>query len=113
MRRQKWRPKPRSGILDRRPVAWFEPESHARMLDIMVKPHDIPWQYERWREQAENKERISKRRGFLVVRLVVNPEAFLDWCAVNACEPNGKALEVYLFQRAVGQEGMRRLCGLR
>lgn len=95
---------PRSGPYERAGIAWLTPETHARLGEIMVEPSGIPWSYERWREKAETQERHWKRRNQLVVRIVLDPEAFAAWCAGKGLQPNGEALQVYVFQRASGRE---------
>ena len=72
------------------------------MREIMLDPDDIPWSYERWRQETESDERRWKAGNHLVVRIVIDPEAFLAWCVASGVEPNSKALERYVFERTNG-----------
>jgi len=101
-RARKFQRGPRSNPANRIGIAWLDPETHARILDIMVQPHKIPWQFERWREVTESQESFWKSRSFFVVRIVIDPEKFLAWCQTVVIKPNGKALESYAHQRAQG-----------
>jgi hypothetical protein len=95
-KKQRFRTGPRSAPWNgRRGFPWLTPESHARLLDVMVKPHDIPWTFERWQEQAENRERIWKSRNYLAVRVKIDPDAFIEWCAAGSQPPNGQMLELF------------------
>jgi hypothetical protein len=110
VKKRRWTPSPKSRPLDRIGIAWFKPETHARMLEIMADPQSIPWNYERWREKAQTQERHWKATtNRLVVRVVIDPEKFLAWCAIRACQPNSKSLEGYTFEQTVGDEFMRKL----
>jgi hypothetical protein len=73
------------------------------MLEIMVQPHDVSGDYQRWREVTESRERDWKRRGRLAVRVVVDPDVFLAWCAARAMEPNGYALQMLVNERTLGR----------
>jgi hypothetical protein len=62
--------------------------------------------YERWREVTEDHERSFKRhrKGFLAVRVVIEPDKFLAWCAARAIEPNANAIGKFIND-AVGYKG--------
>ena len=75
------------------------------MREIMVNPEDIPWSYERWRQEAESDERRWQSRGHLVVRIVIDPEAFIDWCAATSVQPDRQALERYVLKLTSGVAG--------
>lgn len=68
-------------------MAWFEPQEYARILEIMNYPSDMSRDYDRWREVAENSARSGKRAGRFIVRVVVHPEEFVEWCASKAVQP--------------------------
>ncbi len=65
----------------------------------MVEPSGIPWLYERWREQAETKERHWKSTNRLVVRVEIDAEIFLGWCEGAGIQPDGQALERFVSER--------------
>jgi hypothetical protein len=73
-------------------LAWFRPEDYSQILKIVEQPRDLSGDYNQWLEKTEGTERYWKRRGFLVVRVVVDPEKFLAWCSARSVEPNGDAL---------------------
>jgi len=81
---------------DRRVVAWFEPEDYSRIEGVVLNPQKMPWNYEVWREAAESTERYHKRRGCLVVRVVIRVDEFFAWCTARAKEPNSDALSDFI-----------------
>lgn len=94
---------PKSSVIDRIGVGWLDPETHARMMEVMLQPHDIPALYERWREKTETYERAWRRRNHLVARIKIDMDVFLAWCATRAFQPNGNALEIYVSERTTGR----------
>ena len=89
-------------ILHRAGVEWFEPESYARLLKVMLKPHGMPGDYKQWREATENSERFLKRSGHLVVRVVIDPDDFLAWCAARSLQPNSNTISRFVGEKTYG-----------
>jgi hypothetical protein len=56
------------------------------MREIVVDSDNFPQTHERWRHEAESYERRWKSRGHLVIRIVIDPEAFLRWCTAASVE---------------------------
>ena len=79
-------------------LAWFEtPENYARILEIMGHPEDMTRSYDRWREVTENKERSLKRGGrFMPIRVVIDPDKFVAWCAARSMQPDRNALSHFV-----------------
>lgn len=87
-------------------VCWFaDGDSHYRMQQVLKLPHDIPWNYERWLERAENqlKNRNADHR-FLALKIVVDPDVFLAWCMRVGLDPDAEALQRYVNRRVNGDE---------
>jgi hypothetical protein len=93
---------PRSDPIHRHAIPWFGPEEYARICQIVLDPRSFPFEYDRWRETAERDERYWKRRGELVVRVKIDPDELLAWCAERKVEPNRNAIETFAFERTVG-----------
>lgn len=89
--------------LIRIPIAWYEPEDYARMLEILNYPEGMTRSYERWREVTENRERNVKRgrQSRFAVRVVIKSDKFLAWCTARAIDPSMDTLHAFLNE-AVG-----------
>lgn len=64
----------------------------------MNYPEGMTRDYNRWREVTENRERDLKRsrRGWIPIRVPVNPDKFLAWCAARSKQPNRDALYAFV-----------------
>lgn len=92
----------RKGGLTLVPMAWYEPEEYSRFLEIMGHPDGQTRSFERWHEVAKSEERSLKRSGCFVVRVVIHPDEFADWCAVQGVQPNGYSLGTFVRERGDG-----------
>lgn len=61
-------------------LGWYEREDYPRILEIMEDAHLLPRTYDAWRKSAETGEREQKRKGVVVIRVVIKAEEFLAWC---------------------------------
>ena len=73
-------------------IPWFQPDDYLRIFEIANDPGEVPFDYDQWRNRTEYEERLLKRRGRLVVRVIVDPDRLLAWCAANAIEPSYNAV---------------------
>ena len=89
--------------LVRIPLAWYEPEDYARIIEILNYPDGMTRSFERWQEVSQNSERDLKRsrKGLFPVRVVIHPDKFLAWCTARAVEPSVQAINIFINE-AVG-----------
>lgn len=66
-------------------MAWYREADYERLLQIFVDADRLPKLYSRWEALAEKgyNERIGQ--GQIVVKAYIEPDSFVDWCAVNGC----------------------------
>ena len=62
-------------------VPWYAREHYPQIRAIMEDAHTLAPTYEAWRMAAENNEAEARRAGVHVVRVPIDPETFLRWCA--------------------------------
>lgn len=83
-------------------IAWYEPSDYVRILEILNYPPGMSRSFERWREVAENRESTLKhsRKGLFPVRVIINPDKFLAWCAARSIQPSSGAIESFAIEAA-------------
>ena len=84
---------PRADPTKARAISWFDRETYSRFADLLKGAFDFPPDYEEWNKLSEAAERYWISRGFHVIRVTVDPEAFSAWCSRRFVKPNSKALE--------------------
>jgi hypothetical protein len=83
------------------PIPWFEEKDYSRMLEILNYPETMSRDYQRWRELAEDNERFSKRSrrgGGLVVRVAIDPDNFVAWCAAHSIKPSHSQIHAFVVK---------------
>ncbi|WP_298958388.1 hypothetical protein [uncultured Methylobacterium sp.] len=81
-------------------MAWYRAEDYARLREVVEDAARLPASFEAWRASAEQVEREVARSGVAVVRVTVEPEAFLAWCRHHDQAPNGAARSRYANEAA-------------
>jgi len=62
-------------------MVWYDSiDSYNACLRIMSDSHKLHANYHLWRMQAETGEKRLRRAGKTVVRAVIDPKTFPDWC---------------------------------
>lgn len=61
-------------------MAWYRAEDYDAILGIMSDSHKLPDTFGEWRLKAENGEKELTASGHIVVRAVIDPKTFPDWC---------------------------------
>ena len=50
----------------------------------------MPQSFERWLEKESARERAALDGDKVVVKAVINPETFADWCRINGVQTDAK-----------------------
>ena len=78
------------------PLAWFEKGDYPTLQGVMGDLTVMPVSFERWRKDAETRERKYTRTGQLTARVMIDLTGFQAWCiANNTMQPSGDALRSY------------------
>ena len=64
----------------------------------------LPPTYDEWRSWAEQQFRSWRRRGTLIVPIIIEPEVFFDWCATRRLPINTESAETFAHERQAGAE---------
>lgn len=81
-------------------LAWYRPEDYGCILSIMKDAHDLPETYEAWLQSARNVEKAMQRQGVPTLQVVLDPDAFLAFCAREGREPVAGTRSHYAAIRA-------------
>jgi hypothetical protein len=61
-------------------MVWYQLEDFERIKAVMPDGHRLPATYSQWRMRAEQAERQVRRSGKQVVRALLKPDEFVEWC---------------------------------
>ena len=71
-------------------LAWYQREDYPRILQIMKDASTLPQTYDRWLEKETARERLAMHSDKTVVKALINPETFPDWCRINGVKADAK-----------------------
>lgn len=72
-------------------LPWYRGADWAEAKRVMADAEGLHETYGEWLLSAEEVERNMRAEGFRTIRVRLEPQAFLAWCAGEGCEPNGPA----------------------
>lgn len=55
----------------------------------------LPPSYQEWKLQVERFRERLVSQGILVVQAYIDPDAFLDWCISNCCQPGSEGRDAF------------------
>lgn len=61
-------------------MALYRAEDYDAILGIMSDSHKLPGTFSEWLLKAENGEKELTASGHIVVRAIIDPKSFPDWC---------------------------------
>ena len=91
-------------VLSRKPIMsrprrvglpWYAAEHYDVLRQTLFDGGKLPTQYEAWRVSTEQVEREVQRSGVEVVRVSIEPYAFMKWCDRTRLPPDGTARARY------------------
>lgn len=71
-------------------ISWYRREDYARALAIMDDAHVLPRTYDEWSQKAERQEGEWKAQGIHIVRAIIDPETFPEWCRARGLNVDAK-----------------------
>ncbi len=94
-----WKAGSRGNSLSRLAIAipWFNKSEYPTLQRIVNDARAMPRDFEQWKKDAELLERNWKRKGHLTVRVVVEPDIFVRYCAARSKEPCGNLLTDFAY----------------
>lgn len=77
-------------------MPWFPRDRYDQFRASLKDTEHYPADYDTWIHLCEATEREWIESGATVLRVSVNPEAFLKWCKRRYAKPNRRAVEVFI-----------------
>lgn len=62
-------------------LSWFHDADYTAILRIMTDAELLPDTYDEWFERESKRESDLKASGHIVIRAIIDPKTFPDWCA--------------------------------
>jgi hypothetical protein len=76
-------------------LPWYRLKDYATIRRIMADGHNLPYSFAIWRLSAKHGEKRLKQDGKMVVRVLIDPEAFRRWCEAHSLDLNSTARFLY------------------
>jgi hypothetical protein len=64
-------------------IAWYRRQDYRRTLEVMEDREKLPLTFDKWQSRAEHAERQLRAEGQLPIRVPIDPEEFVAWCAAR------------------------------
>lgn len=64
-------------------VYWIRQDDYPAALTIFTDGHKLPRVFGEWLKMAEEMERGLKAYGHPVLRVIIDPATFADWCTAH------------------------------
>ncbi|MBI1620131.1 hypothetical protein [Aquamicrobium zhengzhouense] len=76
-------------------IPWYRESDYAEIRRVMIDGDSLPPTYFEWFRNAVQLEKSQQDNGVKVVRVMLNPAGFCDWCASRGTNPAAKARMEY------------------
>lgn len=72
-------------------MVWHEERDFAQIKAVMEDADRLHATHAKWKLAAEQGESSMRRQGVFVVRAIVRPAEFVDWCKARGLKINAQA----------------------
>jgi hypothetical protein len=79
-------------------LPWFRRADYAVLLRMFTDSEKLPESFDVWLQRAETVERQSRKAGFSVARILIQPAPFAAWCKKRRLLPDQRARFAYANQ---------------
>ena len=76
-------------------LPWYRAEDYTALRTGLTDGGKLPDRYETWQLATEQVEQVVERSGVKVVRVTIEPDAFLAWCERIGLVSDGAARSRY------------------
>jgi hypothetical protein len=76
-------------------IAWYRAQDYGQIRRIMADAADFPATYREWREVSERLESDLRQQGHVVLRAIVDPEIFPEWCKARGFNIDAEARTIF------------------
>lgn len=75
---------------------WINERDYPALLEIFADGDKMPRTWKEWLRIAEEMEQGLKAYGHVVLRVHIDPNTFLDWCAARGVKPGREARKMFV-----------------
>ena len=83
-------------------LPWYRAEDYDALRGSLADGGKLPKRYETWLFSTEQVEQEVQRSGVEVVRVTIEPDAFLTWCVRAGLASDGAARSRYAAEIITG-----------
>jgi hypothetical protein len=77
-------------------ACWIDEGDYPALRRIFDDGNKMPLTWKEWLKMAEEMKRGLESYGHVVMRVRINPNTFLEWCAVHGTSPNREARKSFV-----------------
>ncbi|MGE3923383.1 MAG: hypothetical protein AB7G13_10670 [Lautropia sp.] len=92
-------------------IAWYRMDRYARAIEAFSDGIAFPKTHAAWRQKAVRMERELKRQGSVPVRIEIDPDAFVAWCAARGLAPDSVARNRFIAETVDSMAAKQRPAG--
>ena len=79
-------------------IAWYRPEQYERIRSIMIDGANLSASYEKWLQGAEQGIKTMTEQGWIVERIYIEPDAFIEWCKSRSLNVDSHARQTFVIE---------------
>ena len=87
-------------------LPWYSETDYEDILGMMADREDLPNTYQEWLDLRIPLEQELFKDGYPVVRIMIQPEPFINWYRIQGLNPNAKACAEFAVKQAVRKARM-------
>ena len=80
-------------------LGWYRREDWDRLLQIFPDRANLHDTYDEWLTDVRDGEKLVRREGNVVKRIIVDPDELAVWCASRGLEPVASARTEYVCEK--------------
>lgn len=84
-------------------ISWYAREDYAAVLNVMRDPEVLPDTYEQWLQKAERQLRDWEAKGWIMIRAIIDPKTFPEWCRARGLDVDAKARMAFANEIAAAE----------
>lgn len=81
-------------------IGWYLQKDYPEILRIMTDADRLPQTFKVWQHQADQLERGLIAQGKTVIRAIIDPATFPEWCRRHGLNVDAKGRMAFANERA-------------
>ena len=79
-------------------LPWFRRADYPALSSLFIDSEKLPETFDVWLRRAEAVEQQSRKAGFTVARILIEPAPFAVWCKERRVSPDQRARFAYVHE---------------